>query len=75
MKTNFDVPYVWGLSNHMCAKYARLAAKELSGADYNPGHAWTIGKNNKVVARLNGDLENYITDMTPKESIVIFMFM
>lgn len=50
------------LKNLMCAKYARLAAKEIFNLDYIRDHAWNFNKNNKVTHSIDNftSLENLI---------------
>lgn len=72
MGSNFDVPYVEGLDEFMCAKYVRLLAKDLSGAEYFPANAWDFGVANEILVEVDGDLEDYESLMVPGKNVVIF---
>ena len=48
------LPIINGLNKFECAKYVRLAAFYLSGANYIPSNGWNFGYINKVVFGLEG---------------------
>ncbi len=68
-----DVPH-YALKDDMCAMYARLAAKDLSGTIYKPAHAWTMATENHLKAEVKSDLEKLAENGTliSKSSIVTF---
>jgi hypothetical protein len=72
----FEAPEIKGIPYGYCAKYARLAAKELTGIDYVPGHAWELGNENTIVRTLtnNHDLRDkeFKELLFSGETIVIF---
>jgi len=72
IKIIFKVPYLKDLEPNMCVRYARIVAKKLTGAEYNPADAWEFSKRNKIVAELNGNLEDFVEKMTAKKTIVTF---
>jgi hypothetical protein len=70
----FEAPEIEDIDFGYCAKYARLAAKELTDAEYIPGDAWDLGKKNKVVKELTQkeNLNDFKEFLYPGETIVIF---
>lgn len=68
-----DVPH-YLLPSEYCARYARLAAKDLSGTEYIGANAWDLADANKLAANVNGNLEELLDTGTliPRSSIVTF---
>ena len=62
----FDIPRLH------CAKYAVMAAKELSEANYIHGDAWDLGKKNKIVRDNFKSLIENVDLLIPNETIVVF---
>lgn len=74
-------PY-YKLSPNSCSKYARLSAKKLFDKKYNPGHAWDLKYDNKIVyefkdnetandSTTNESLKNLIIGGTLKPGMII----
>jgi hypothetical protein len=65
---NIEVPF-----GH-CSMYARKSAEKLTDTLYVPGHAWDLGKKNKIVEKLSNEtnLKDYADLLFPGETIVLF---
>ncbi|MDO8628290.1 MAG: hypothetical protein Q7R56_00880 [Nanoarchaeota archaeon] len=69
-----EVPQ-FGIKPYMCARYARLAAHKLTGAEYTPGDAWDFAKNNFIVQHIDSFRDLYEVQnagkLRPGESIIV----
>lgn len=67
------VPHYF-LDSEMCARYARLAAKDLSGTEYVGANAWDLSKANHLVSNVSSweDLEGLVREgkVMPNSSIL-----
>jgi hypothetical protein len=75
------VPY-YKLAPSSCSKYARLSAKKIFNKKYNPGHAWDLKYDNKIVYQFKEEeitndstiyenLKNKIIDGTLEPGMII----
>ena len=74
LETKLVAPVFQEVNSNDCAKYARLAAKGLSGAEYIPANAWSFSKSNNLVVKVNKDLGNYEKLLVPGKTIVSFYY-
>jgi len=72
VKEVLDAPIFKDIPILYCSRYARLAARALSGALYIPAPAWDLGKMNVIVRDNVKDLGNFSDLLVPGKSIVIF---
>ena len=65
-------PFFRGIKFLECSKYARMTAEKLSGARYSPAPAWDLGNKNKIIRNINGNLENFVNELIPGKTIILF---
>jgi hypothetical protein len=66
----YDAPYFEGLPAYYCARYAVLAAKKLTNSQYCSANAWDFAKRNKLIDKINGNLEDHLGLLIPGTTII-----